>query len=208
MPFKILDDLVSSAIRAKAHFEIWWAQASEAEPHLVRAMNSHSNFLRAFDDAHYTAFFVDFAHLFDARPDSSSIPTYFSAIRATTNPETLMALETEFASLCIRAKPLIIASHKSVAHVNAQLTEKDVFAPLNISWTEVRNIIYESVDFVAKLASDTSGILGIPRDRRLIEATLKNDPGARQVTIHTDIKLENYKPAVFRTFRRYAAAFS
>nr|WP_257216478.1 hypothetical protein [Allopusillimonas soli] len=172
-PSKIIGDLVDSAIGAKAHYEIWWAQASEAKPHLLRVMNAHSDFFRASYNAHYTAFFVHFAHLFDPRPDSSSIPTYFSAIRATADPMVLAALEAEFENLFVRARPLVIARHKTVAHVDARLTEKDVFAPLKITWNEVRDIIYESVQFVAKLASSDSGSLGIPRDRRLIEVTLK-----------------------------------
>lgn len=172
-PSKIIGDLVDSAIGAKAHFEIWWAQASEAKPHLLRAMNAHSDFFRASYNAHYTAFFVNFAHLFDPRPDLSSITTYFSAIRATADPAALVLLEAEFAKLSARARPLVIARHKTVAHVDSRLTEKDVFAPLNITWDEVRDTIYDSVEFVAKLASAGSGSLGIPRDRRLIEATLK-----------------------------------
>lgn len=173
MPSKILDDLVHSAIAAKTHFEVWWAQASEARPHLVDAMDTYSDFFHASYNAHYIAFFVNLAHLFDPRPDSSSIPTYFSAIRASMDPGALATLEAQYATLAARAKPLVIARHKAVAHIDARLTEKDVFAPLNITWNEVRGIIYDSAEFVAHIASKPSGHLGIPRDRRLIEGTLK-----------------------------------
>lgn len=172
-PSKLLRDLVDSAIAAKAHFEVWWAQASEAKPKLVGLMNAHSDFFHASYDAHYTAFFVNLAHLFDQRADSSSIPTYFAAIRPTMDAASLAVLEAEYAALSARARPLVTARHKTIAHVDARLTEKDVFAPLNITWNEVRDIIYESSEFVAKLASAPSGSIGIPRDRRLIEATLK-----------------------------------
>jgi hypothetical protein len=37
----------------------------------------------------------------------------------------------------------------------------------------VRDTIYDTAEFVAKLASAPSGSLGIPSDRRLIESTLK-----------------------------------
>lgn len=170
---KILGDLVTSATAAKAHYEVWWAQASEAKPQLLAAMNAHSDFFIASYNAHYTAFFVNLAHLFDGRSDSSSIPTYFSAIRASSEPTILAAWETEYLSLATRARPLVVARHKTVAHIDARLSEKDVFAPLNITWNEVRDIIYESAEFVARLASAPSGSIGIPRDRRLIEATLK-----------------------------------
>jgi hypothetical protein len=172
-PSKILGDLVDSAIAAKAHFEVWWAQASEAKPHLVGIMNAHSDFFHASYDAHYTAFFVNLAHLFDPRADSSSIPTYFMAIRPTANSAALAALESEYAILAAKARPLVVARHKTVAHIDAQLSEKDVFAPMNVTWNEVRDVIYDSAEFVSQLAAAPSGSIGIPRDRRLIEATLK-----------------------------------
>lgn len=172
-PSKILGDLVDSAIAAKTHYEVWWAQASEAKPKLVELMNAHSDFFHASSDAHYTAFFVNVAHLFDGRADSSSIPTYFAAIRPITDPTAMAALESEFAALSLRARPLVVARHKTVAHVDARLTEKDVFGPLNVTWNEVRDVIYDSAEFVARLAAAPSGSIGISRDRRLIEATLK-----------------------------------
>ena len=173
-PVKILGDLITSATSAKCHFEVWWAQVSEAKPGLVGVMNQHSDFFRASADAHYTAFFVYVAHLFDKRPDSSSIPTYLNAATETSDPVALASLRTEFEALAARAAPLITARHKTVAHIDARLTEKDVFAPLNITWDEVRDIVYDSAKFVAKLGGATDlGSIGICRDRRLIESTLK-----------------------------------
>lgn len=173
-PAKILGDLVTSATSAKGHFEVWWAQASEAKPDLASVMNQHSDFFRASADAHYTAFFVYLAHLFDKRPDSSSIPTYLKAATTTLDPEKLASLRAEFDALAVRAAPLVTARHKTVAHIDARLSEKDVFAPLNITWNQVRDIAYDSAKFVAKLAGTTDlGSIGICRDRRLIESTLK-----------------------------------
>jgi hypothetical protein len=170
---KILDDLIRSASAAKTHFDVLWAQASEAKPEFLDIMNEHSDFFRASYCAHYTAFFVHFAHLFDPRKDSSSIPTYFSAIRATVDPVALTILEAEYRELHLRAQPLVKARHKTVAHVDSVLTERDLFAQLSITWNEIREIIYEAAEFVAKLASQPSGSIGIPRDRRLVEATLR-----------------------------------
>ena len=172
-PEKILSDLVGSASAAKTHFDVWWAQASEARPQLLDVMNEHSDFFRASYGAHYTAFFVHIAHLFDGRADSSSIPTYFTVMRATADAPQLTALEVEYADLLSRAQPLLRARHKTVAHVDAVLSAKDVFAPFNITWNEARDIIYQSAEFVAKLASAPSGRIGISRDRRLTESTLR-----------------------------------
>jgi hypothetical protein len=41
------------------------------------------------------------------------------------------------------------------------------------TWNEVRAVIYDSAEIVAQMAVTLGGELGIPRDRRLAEATLK-----------------------------------
>lgn len=171
---KVLSDLIASATSAKAHFEVWWAQASEAKPRLVGAMNGHSDFFHASADAHYTAFFVYLAHLYDKRPDSSSIPTYLREAAAELDAATLEALKNEYATLAARATPMVTARHKTVAHVDARLSEKDVFGSLNVTWNQVRDVVYDSATFVAKLAGTSDpGSIGIGRDRRLVEATLR-----------------------------------
>ena len=173
-PTKILSDLITSATSAKTHYEVWWAQANEARPHLVDVMNEHNDFFRASYDAHYTALFVYIAHLFDKRPDSSSIPTYLTAIEPSTEPTRLQDLQARYAELAERAAPLVTARHKTVAHIDAKLSDKDVFAPLNITWNETRAIVYDSAKFVAELAGTTDlGSIGIGRDRRHIESTLR-----------------------------------
>ena len=174
---KIYNDLKNSANGAKAHFEVWWALASRAKPEFVSVLDQHSDFFRAAFDAHYTSYFVYLAHLFDERKDSSSIPRYFDAISSTSKATTLQLLKMRFAELEKRAKPLITVRHKTVAHIDVKLTEKDVFMPLNITWNVVRNIIYDVSQFVKEIdpapVSEGVGYIGVPRDERLIEATMK-----------------------------------
>ena len=171
---KVLADLVSSATGAKTHYDVWWAQVSDAKPQFVRAMNEHSDFFRASQDAHYTACFIYLAHLFDKRSDSSSLPTFLALIREETEPAQFQDIETRYTELANRAAPLVTVRHKTVAHVDARLSEKDVCAPLNITWNEVRSIISDTATFVEQLAgAPHQGAVGIPRDGRLGEDMLK-----------------------------------
>ena len=171
---KVLADLVSSATGAKAHYDVWWAQMSDAKPQFVGIMNEHSDFFRASQDAHYTACFIYLAHLFDKRSDSSSLPTYLALIRDQSEPTQFQEIEARYAALADRATPLITVRHKTVGHIDAHLSEKDVFAPLNITWNEIRDIIYDAAAFVEQLAgAPHQGAIGIPRDGRLGEATLR-----------------------------------
>ena len=171
---KVLADLVSSATGAKTHYDIWWAQVSDAKPEFASTMNEHSDFFRASQDAHYTASFIYLAHLFDKRADSSSLPTYLTLIRDQTERMEFQEIKRRYIALANRATPLITVRHKTVAHVDARLSEKDVFAPLNITWNEVRSIVHDAAAFVEQLAgAPHQGAVGIPRDGRLAEATLK-----------------------------------
>lgn len=171
---KVLSDLIASATGAKTHFDVWWAQMSDAKPSLVGVMNKHSDFFRASQDAHYTACFIYLAHLFDKRADSSSLPTYLSLLRNEIDEPTFQEIEARFTALAARAIPLVKVRHKTIAHIDARLSEKDVFSPLNVTWNEIRNVIRDTTAFVSDLAgAPHEGAVGIPRDGRLGEATLK-----------------------------------
>lgn len=173
-PKKILNDLVNSATAAKTHYEVFWAQANEAQSSLLDNLNEHADFFRASYDAHYVAFFVYLAHLFERNPNSSCIKTYLSVISASADAAQIHDWHSRYKDLAERALPLIRARNKTVAHVDARLSENDVFFPLKITWDEVRMIIYDSARFVAELAEAAEvSSTGIPRDGRLIDSTLK-----------------------------------
>jgi hypothetical protein len=171
----VLADVVNSATAAKVHFEVWWAQANEAKPALLRQMNAHSDFFRASYDAHYMAYRVYVGHLFDATPRTASIAAYLREVNLRTPVAEHEALEGEYKALLKRAKTLIVARHKTVAHIDQFLTEKEVFAQADpTTYNQTRDLIYDVAQFVAKLAGHESqpGVIGIARDRRLLEATL------------------------------------
>ena len=170
---KILDDIVSSAIGAKRHYEVWWAQFSEARPELDGVIDEHWAFFETSQDAHYSAFFLNLGHLFDGRSDSSSIRSYLSKLRAEADEVTIRDLENGFSALAERAKPVLAIRHKAIAHIDARLTEKEVFLPLDMTWNEIRDVIYASCDFVERLASAAGRPISVPPSRRQIEATLR-----------------------------------
>jgi hypothetical protein len=169
---KVLADIVDSAIGTKTHFDMWWAQASEGRLNIAQVRDAHSDFFLATRDAHYVAFFIYFGQLYDKRSDSSSIKNYLKAVKQVAEARALASHEAEHAALMERAKPLLSVRHFRVAHKNAQLTESDVFAPLKITWFQIRDTIYDSAELVAKLAGAKHiGEVGIPREGRLEEAT-------------------------------------
>ncbi|MDP3609712.1 MAG: hypothetical protein Q8R74_11615 [Methylophilus sp.] len=172
-PSKVLQDIVTSATGAKCHYDVWWALVSEAKPKYIKLINNHSDFFRASQDAHYTAFFIYLAHLFDKRSDSSSMSKYLELIKDKTDSERFQELETSYCALFDRVNPLLKVRHKCIAHVDVKLSENDIFEEVNLTWNEVRRIISDVANFVELLSgAPHQGATGIPRDGRLSEATM------------------------------------
>ena len=171
---KVLTDLLQAAIGAKTHFDVWWTQASEGRLLHPSAFKAHRDFLAASQDARYMAFFICFAQMFDRNREVSSIPAYLRLIETQIDDRKYQEVLAEYQSLAMRAEPLLKIRHTLIAHVNARLTESDVFQPLHVTWHEIRDRIHQSSAFVARIAGgSTPGEVGIPRDGRLNEATLR-----------------------------------
>lgn len=172
---KILGDLVDAAIGARTHFDMWWAQVHTAklEPKYFQAMNAHSDFFLASQNAHYKAMFVDFALLFDGTKSTSSISAYLRVIQESMGASKFKQLKADFDALKRRAKPLIEVRHSTVAHINVNLTEKEFFAALDMTWDEIRGVINDAVAFIACLADSSPGQLSIPSEGRMERATIR-----------------------------------
>lgn len=173
-PSKVLADVLDSATGAKAHFDMWWAMAGDVRGELKQAMHANTDYFAAAWNAHYVAFFVYLAHLFDKRADSSSIPTYLSILESQGGREDLAEIRKEYERLAARAEPILKARHKTVAHIDAKQTSKEFFSSVGIIWKDARSVLNDSVSLAVRLANGNDpSALGIPRDGRLRDATFK-----------------------------------
>lgn len=170
---KVREDVLQAAIGAKVHYDVWWAQVNGGRTRFPAVLRQHSDFFGASQNAHYTAFFIYFAQLFDKGRNNSSIATYLRLAKGTTSSAEHAALQSEFVALSARAEPLLTVRHLLVAHVGLPFTEKQVFQPLGITWNDIRARIHDSSAFVARaVGAPSPGEVGIPRDGRLQEATM------------------------------------
>ena len=171
---KITKDIIAAAVGAKTHFDIWWTLASEARLRFSMPMTEHSDFFNATHDAHYVAFFIYFAQLFDKRRDAISLTRYLQLKKADLNSDQYDKFCEWHARLLKNAQPLLEIRHNLIAHVNAMHTENSLFSTLDATWNGMRETIYEVGHFVAQLVGVRDvGQIGIPRDGRLNEATIR-----------------------------------
>ena len=170
---KIQKDMVDAAIGAKTHFDVWWTLASEGRLRFKQSFKSHSDYLGADSAAHYIAFFICFSLLFDKTKRGGSIAKWLKLGEAKMGAERYKALSSSHDELFKRAEPLLTIRNNLVAHLNAIKSEADVFSELNITWFAMRDIIYDTVRFLADAIGISSpSDIGIPRDGRLYEATI------------------------------------
>jgi hypothetical protein len=167
---KMLCDLVVSATGAKAQFDVWWTQVSDAATPFSDKMDEHSAFFRASRDAHYMSFFIYLGQLFDSRNDASSLKNYEKLLKNEAPTKTYRTFKSRFREFEKRGALIRKIRNTRVAHVNARVSETDVFAELDMTWNEIRNLIYDVAGFVAELHPDQAGI---PPDGHLGKATLR-----------------------------------
>lgn len=171
---KILKDIIDSAVCAKAHFDILWAQISECVPEYTDIMNEHSDFFRASRDAHHKAFIMSIAQLYDDDENSSTLRTYLKISAPETPTNKHNELKEKYQKLKTQALPIMRARHKTIAHIDARLTQKEVWLPLKITWNEIKSIVCNTAQFVAELANATHlGAIGIPENKRMNKAVTK-----------------------------------
>ena len=171
---KIEMDVIASAIGAKAHFDVWWTLTSEARLRFKDVMNGYPDFFNSTHDAHYIAFFICFAQLFDKRRDASSLATFLGLRKAELAADEFNRFVAERSALEARAKPLLEIRHNLIAHLNAMHTEITLFSTLDATWNGMRQTIYDTATFTAALVGGPDpGQIGIPRDGRLNEATIR-----------------------------------
>ena len=68
---------------------------------------------------------------------------------------------------------MVKARHKSVAHVDAFLSEREVFADLSFTWNELRDVIEDSCTLVRALVRDAALSRAVFDGSRYGDATLE-----------------------------------
>ena len=170
---KILEDIVESATRARAHYQMWWALANRIHPDLEPRTSEYNDFFVLTCAASYTAMFIYIGHLFDKSNDVSSIDTYLKRTSKSLPMATFKEFKDKHNELVKRAKPIVKARHMSVAHINAFLTEKEVFIRHGFTWNELRDLIEDSCTLVRTLARSRGLSSTVFDSDRYMQATLE-----------------------------------
>lgn len=170
---KVLSDLIESTIEAKAHYQVWWALVNQARPKYVATMNRYPDFFIATQRAHFDSMVLNLAHIFDKRIDVSSIFTYLALTELEFTAADLQALRGEISALVSVVDAIKTIRHKSVAHKDAALNEKQVFALADVTPNQIRDLILDAVSVIEGLRRRKGWANGVFESERFSEATLR-----------------------------------
>ena len=169
---KTVSDLLAAAIGAKTHFDAWWTLSSQAKLDFPDEMKDHPDFFSAVRDAHYTAYVVYFAQLFDKQSSAISLRKFLRHRKAKIENDKFSELDAKLTDLERRAAGLLKIRHNLVAHVNGTRSEDEIFKELKTTWYTIRDTIYDSANFTAELVgADNPSSVEVPRNGRISDAT-------------------------------------
>jgi hypothetical protein len=169
---KIFFDILESTTEASGHWQVWWAIANKARPTLVPGMNRFPDFFLATERAHFNSIFINLAHLFDKRRDVSSIERYLRLAKNLYSPEEMKGFSDRLAKHSIARDGVMEIRNNVIAHKNAGLSEKQVFAEVGPRPRMIGSLVDECVAVVNLFAERERWSNRIFTSQRLSDSTL------------------------------------
>lgn len=138
-----IDERIETAghlvVRARIFYDVWWLyEGAETRPQIIDSMNKFPEFFRYDSHAHFVAFVVHIAGLFESREDTINLPMLVSELAVSgvsvTEAESLISEAHPFIS-----KVMILRSNL-FAHRSAALTYEKAFEKANITANQLGHL--------------------------------------------------------------------
>jgi hypothetical protein len=130
-------------LRSRIFFDIWfYFESNDTRPSLLGTMREFNEFFRFAPHAHFVAFIVTIAALFEKRRDTISL----SGLARELENGNLLPPQTqsEISRLFRQAAPLVsqvsLLRHNAFAHRSASLSYDDVFKMASVTTAQMRDL--------------------------------------------------------------------
>lgn len=130
-------------VRSRIFFDIWFLYASrETRPKLLPSMNEYSEFFRYDEHAHFVAFVVHIAALYEKRNDTINLKQLISKSRdlEKIDDKAKEALNTHFDSVGEVVKKIAILRHNLFAHRSHSIEYEEAFSLAKVTPNEMRKL--------------------------------------------------------------------
>jgi AbiU2 len=134
-----IDIARNQLVRARIFLDIWWHyHGSPTRGQSLGSMNEFPEFFRFDEHAHFTAFIVHIATLFDKRNDTVRLEKLEKTIsnKLTVSAEIKRELKALFQQVNIIAAKVLILRHNAFAHRSNQYSYNEAFKLANVSSDE------------------------------------------------------------------------
>lgn len=130
-------------VRTRIFYDLWWFyEGAETRPQIIDAMNHYPEFFRFDSHAHFVAFVVHLAGLFERRDDTINLPGLLLELAEAKLLEPEAAAEAE--SILNEAKPLIpkviILRSNLFAHRSASLSYAKAFEKADVTANQLGHL--------------------------------------------------------------------
>lgn len=130
------------AMRARIFYDLWWLyEGADTRPQILDTMNAFSEFFRFDSHAHFVAFVVHIATLFERRSDTVNLPVLIGEVDALASTVEAM---TEAKHLVEQVQPLaskvVILRSNLFAHRSASLSYAEAFRKAAVAPNELRTL--------------------------------------------------------------------
>lgn len=146
-------------LRARVFFDIWfYFESNDTRPSLLDIMQEFSEFFRFAPHAHFVAFVVTTAALFDRRRDTISLPGLVREMEQANRLPT--RTQADLNALIKQAQPLaakiVLLRHNAFAHRSSTLSYDDAFKAAAVTAAQMRDL----TDTALKIANHLARAIG------------------------------------------------
>ena len=167
--------LIEEAIKARAHFQIWWALRSRALPRYYDVMNDlvHVDYFHAANSGHYTLFFLSLAKLFDRDSRVAGIREFKRSLRAEGRASASLAIARALKPHEPIVRRVMAIRNRTVVHNEHGISRQKVYSINGVTPNEIRELIDATCSAINEAACGLGLGNSIFDSDRAEEATLR-----------------------------------
>jgi len=170
----ITEILIEEGIKARAHFQVWWALRNQALPKYHSAMNdfAYVDFFHAANSGHYTLFLLSLAKLFDRDPRVAGISELKRALRSNDKTTTALAVARFLKPHEAQVRRVMGIRNSSVVHNEHGISRNKVYELNGVTPNELRALIDSACAAINLVARELGIVNTIFESDRAERATL------------------------------------
>jgi hypothetical protein len=148
--------LIEEGVKARAHFQVWWALRNCALPKYYKAMNdlAYVDYFHASNSGHYTLFLLSLAKLFDRDPRVAGMRELKRALRSEGRTSSALAIGRTLKPHEATIKSVMAIRNRTVVHNEHSIARHNVYEINGVTPNELKALIDAAGNAINSVAAD------------------------------------------------------